>query len=54
MLASSQGETMTVKELIEALNVYPSDTPVITEGCDCFGAAVSVEVYEDEVLIRRP
>ena len=39
--------TMTVIELIKALAEHPSDMPVYTEGCDCFGEAGSLEVIED-------
>ena len=53
MIKSSQGDTMTVGELIEALSKLDKNLPVTTEGCDCFGAAVKVSVIDNEVLIER-
>lgn len=49
--------TMTVKELIEILQEFPPDMPVLTEGCDCYGDAYSVDIIKDGdcsyVLIER-
>jgi hypothetical protein len=43
--------TMTVAELIAALQQFPHEAPVITEGCDCVGPAAGVEVEDDGVVI---
>jgi hypothetical protein len=47
--------TTTVGELIKALSKLPKSYRVITEGCDCIGNAVSLDVdtSEKEVEIRR-
>lgn len=48
------GKTMTVRELVDALEVFGDpDLPVITEGCDCYGAAFAVEIQDDRLLIIR-
>lgn len=36
--------TMTVGQLIEALEKFDKSYPVMTEGCDCDGAAKSVQL----------
>lgn len=48
--------TLTVEELINRLQDYPDDMPVITEGCDCYGDINSLGVIEDyngEVLLLK-
>lgn len=52
--------TMTVGELIEELREFDPELPVLTEGCDCDGAAASVICHPawsadstDYVYIRR-
>jgi len=51
------GPTMTVEELIRALSHLDPKLPVITEGCDCYGAAFSVALQSDAIqpyiLIER-
>lgn len=54
---------MTVKELVAALQGLPADVgdmEVLTEGCDCYGKALSLLVVKDPksreddyVLIQR-
>jgi hypothetical protein len=45
---------MTVAEVIEALKTMPQDALVYHEGCDCNGAAASVELQNDgTVMITR-
>jgi hypothetical protein len=44
---------MTVTQLIVALQQMPSDALVITEGCDCYGDAGSVELVNGKVEIKR-
>lgn len=46
-------ETMTVAELREALSAFPDDTPVITAGCDCMGAAHRLKLEDGHVEILR-
>jgi hypothetical protein len=46
------GETLTVGELIDLLAIYDYNLPVITEGCDCWGAAHSVEYHNDTLRIE--
>jgi len=36
------GETLTVAGLIEELSKFNPNLPVLTEGCDCYGNAVTV------------
>lgn len=38
--------TMTIGELIDELRKHPLDYEVFTEGCDCCGEAMSVQVDE--------
>ncbi len=46
--------TFTVAELIVELQKMPQDAPVYTEGCDCIGTAVGVEIQQDgDVWITR-
>jgi hypothetical protein len=46
-------KTMTVGQLIAALQRAPTDLPVTTEGCDCNGEAFMVVLRDDDVYIRR-
>ena len=41
---------LTVSGLIELLMAYPPDSLVFSEGCDCRGEAVSVQV-EHELIV---
>ncbi len=41
------GETMTVRELIQALHEMPYNAAVSTEGCDCYGDAAKVKLDKD-------
>ena len=46
--------TCIVADLIEALKQMPPNSPVFTEGCDCFGNSISVELEDNgDVLIHR-
>lgn len=48
--------TLTVRELIEALQKCDPDAEVLTEGCDCEGEAKSVTTYpyaENTIQIGR-
>jgi len=49
------GKTMTVGELIIALQKMPNAAPVVTEGCDCDGDAFRVVHRPDsgDVYIER-
>jgi hypothetical protein len=45
---------LTVKELVTLLLAVDQDLPVEIEGCDCFGDATHIEVFESSsLLIRR-
>ena len=43
-------KTMTVAQLIEQLRQMPSDAPVRTEGCDCYGECGNVVLEKDGVV----
>lgn len=51
------GRTLTVAGLAKELGKFDVNLPVITEGCDCYGAAFELEKKEDSdgpyVLIKR-
>lgn len=38
--------TLTAAELIAELQKFPPDSPVITEGCDCYGSALTIRTLE--------
>lgn len=44
---------LTVRELIEYLKQCDPDAIVQTEGCDCWGEAGYIEIYEGYILIAR-
>ena len=47
---------MTVDQLIDLLSTMPPESPVAVEGCDCYGWAYDVELYDDNsntVMITR-
>lgn len=46
--------TLTVAELIAALQAFPPETPVLTEGCDCIGAATSVTLIPADEFSHAP
>ncbi len=48
-------KALTVAQLIEKLRTFDPALPVITEGCDCHGLAVDVDITKkgDEVIITR-
>lgn len=37
-------ETMTVKELIDILQTLAPEMPIMSEGCDCYGTVVNVQL----------
>ena len=44
---------LTVRQLIEQLQVLPPDATVTCEGCDCYNAAVeAVALTNDDVVIE--
>lgn len=51
------GKTLTVGGLIEELQKFSKDLPVLTEGCDCYGDAFKLSEYsgghDNFVLIER-
>ena len=47
------GMTMTVAELIAALQKLRQDAPVLSEGCDCYGTVHSLECDDDCCFLRR-
>lgn len=56
-MAKEPKRPLTVAELIEQLQKYPADMPVLHEGCDCWGEASGVVAETDSsgdvVLITR-
>lgn len=52
-LSISVDDTTTVGDLVAALQLLPATMPVMTEGCDCWGEAVALQVVNGRVLIRR-
>lgn len=47
-------EQLTVRTLIEELQkIEDKDLPVLSDGCDCFGPAVAVEIFEGSAIISR-
>lgn len=44
--------TITSHHLAKVLLKLP-DLPVVLEGCDCFGDAIGVTVYKDDITVRR-
>jgi hypothetical protein len=52
-LNTGDDDTTTVGELIAALQLLPPDMPVKSEGCDCWGEVVAVQVFNGRALIRR-
>ncbi len=50
----SKYPTMTVGQLIDMLKALPLDAPLMSEGCDCYGPVVSLDVQDDGmVLLER-
>jgi hypothetical protein len=45
--------TMTVQELIAALQGYDPSLPIVTEGCDCCGSVGVVEQHGGDVYLCR-
>lgn len=48
-----QTPTLTVADVIEALQAFDGALPVSVEGCDCVGDAGAVSLEAGRVLIER-